>query len=90
MQLYKAYRLESDKELDIVNNSWLYDIDEDFLIKQDYITRAETLTARINKEFNTNYKWYELFGKPKFIGWCYDKDTKQFDWYENFVEKYDN
>ena len=30
----KAYRLESNKVLEIVNNTCLYDIDEDFIIKK--------------------------------------------------------
>ena len=31
----KAYRLESNKELEIVNKSWLYDIDEDFISSKE-------------------------------------------------------
>lgn len=67
----KAYRLEANKELEIVNNSWLYDVDEDFTSKKAYIARAKQLTTRANKHFGTNYTYNELFGEPNSNGYCY-------------------
>ena len=75
-----AYRLESIKELKIVNNSWLYDIDEDFTSKKAYIERAEQLTRKVNKEFNTNYTYQKLFGEPEDIGWRYCKRCDTYYW----------
>lgn len=67
----KLYRLESNKELEVVNNTWLYDIDLDFTNKKDYIIKAKKLTKKINLELGTNYSYVELFGEPVYTGWCY-------------------
>lgn len=75
-----AYRLESNKELEIVNNSWLYDVDEDFISKKEYIAAAKKLTGKANKEFNTNYSWVELFGEPSNCGYRYCKKCGTFYW----------
>lgn len=67
----RAYRLESNKELEIVNNSWLYDIDEDFTSQKEYIARAKKLTEKANKEFGTDYHFMDLFGQPISAGYRY-------------------
>ena len=76
----KAYRLEANKDLEIVNNSWLYDIDEDFTSKKAYIARAKKLTAKANKEFGTNYSYNELFGEPSSNGYCYCAKCGYYYW----------
>ena len=76
----KAYRLESNKELEIVNNTWLYDIDEDFISKKSYIARAKKLTEKANKEFNANYTWIQLFGEPFDCGYRYCPYCKTYYW----------
>ena len=81
-----AYRLESNKELEIVNNSWLYDIDEDFTNKKEYISAAKKLTRMANKEFNTNYSWVELFGEPFDCGYRYCKKCDFFYWSDEGCE----
>lgn len=83
-----AYRLESNKELDIVNNSWLYDIDEDFTSKKAYIARAKKLTEKANKEFNTNFTYNELFGEPVDIGWRYCSRCGECYWFNDDHECY--
>ena len=82
----KAYRLESNKELEIVNNSWLYDVEEDFTNKDKYIARAKKLTEKANKEFGTNYSYEELFGKPTDIGWRYCKKCGAFYWGDDWCD----
>ena len=74
------YRLEADKNLKIVNNSWLYDVDEDFTSKKAYIAAAIKLTDKANKEFKTNYTYNELFGEPVDIGWRYCSKCNEYYW----------
>lgn len=81
-----AYRLEADKDLEIVNNSWLYDIDEDFTSKAAYIKRAKKLTDRANKEFNTNFTYKELFGEPLDLGWRYCSQCGECYWFNDIHE----
>lgn len=76
----KAYRLESNKELEIVNTTWLYDIDEDFISKKSYIERAKQLTEKANNEFKTNHTWQELFGEPVDYGYRYCSRCGSFHW----------
>ena len=76
----KAYRLETNKDLEIVNNSWLYDIDEDFTSKKAYIARAKKLTAKANKDFKTNFTYQELFGEPVDIGYRYCNRCGSYYW----------
>lgn len=75
-----AYRLEANKELEIVENSWLYDVDEDFLSKREYVKEAKRLTEKANKEFGTNYTYQELFGDPIDIGWRYCTECGEYYW----------
>lgn len=75
-----AYRLETNKELEIVNKTWLYDVDESFRSKQEYIASAKEITEIANMEFKTNYTWQELFGEPKDIGWRYCKRCGEYYW----------
>lgn len=75
-----AYRLEANKELEIVENSWLYDVDEDCLSKREYVKEAKRLTEKANKEFKTNYTYQELFGDPEDIGWRYCDKCGEFYW----------
>jgi len=84
----KAYRLEANKELEIVNNSWLYDIDEDFTSKKEYIARAKKLTELANKQFKTNYTYYELFGDPVDVGYRYCSRCGCFYWSSEECECY--
>ena len=84
----KAYRLESNKELEIVNNSWLYDIDEDFTSKKAYIARAKKLTDKANKEFNTNFTYKQLFGDPIDNGYRYCKRCGAYYWSSEECECY--
>ena len=76
----KAYRLESNKELEIVNTTWLYDIDEDFISKKAYTERAKKLTEKANNEFKTNYTWQDLFGEPFDCGYRYCPYCKTYYW----------
>lgn len=84
----KAYRLESNKELEIVNNSWLYDIDEDFTSKKEYIAKAKKLTDKANKEFNTNFTYKQLFGDPIDNGYRYCKRCGTYHWSSEECECY--
>lgn len=76
----KAYRLWSDKTIDICENTWLVDIDEDYFSKKEYIENAKYYTDKANKEFGTKYTWQELFGEPEDIGWRYCKKHDCFYW----------
>lgn len=82
----RAYRLLADKNLDIVNESFLYDVDDDFTSKQDYIKQAKDYTKRINKEYGTNYTYEKIFGEPKYEGWCYCKRCGEFYWEDEGCE----
>ena len=75
-----TYLLESNKEIELVNETWLYDVAEDYFTKAAYIKRARKLTERANKEYKANYAWQELFGEPKDIGWRYCTDCDEFYW----------
>lgn len=81
-----VYRLESNKELDIVNNSWLYDVDLDCITKKEYIAKAKKLTDKANQEFGTNYTYEELFGKPVDSGWRYCKKCGMHYWLDDGCE----
>lgn len=71
----KCYRLMSDKgfmeergcSVDQINALW--DVDEDFTSKKEYIKAAKEYTAAFNKKFNTSFTYKDLFGEPEDIGY---------------------
>lgn len=81
-----AYRLTPHNEIPTDIHEYLYDIDEDFTTKEKYIERAKQYTNDVNKEFNTDYKWYNLFPKPKDIGWRYCSYCREFYWNDDYCE----
>lgn len=75
-----VYRLQPHNDLPEEIQEYLYDVDEDFTKKENFIKRATKLTDLVNKKFNTNYKSAELFPKPKDIGWRYCKKCDTYYW----------
>ena len=65
----KCYRLLADKaiaeELGVKVLDAVYDIDEDYTSKREYIKAAKAYTAKVNEEFGLNCTWQELFGEPE-------------------------
>lgn len=82
----KAYLLSANKELEIVNNSWLYDVEEDFTSKKDYIAVAKKMTEKANKQFGTNFTYKELFGDPVDNGYRYCKRCGSYYWADDHCE----
>ena len=73
----KCYRLISEKgfmeeqgcSTEQINSLW--DVDEDYTTKRDYIKSAKRYTEEFNKKFDTSFKYQELFGEPEDIGYRY-------------------
>ena len=81
-----AYRLQPHDDLREDIQEYLYDIDEDFLKKTDYIKRAKVWTDRVNQEFKTNYNWTELFPQPTDLGWRYCTNCDEFYWKDDYCD----
>lgn len=67
MAIRKAYRLWVNIDIDKLPNEQqdaLYDIDEDFRTKKEWLQTANEMTKNFNKKFNTSYTRQELFGEP--------------------------
>ena len=75
-----AYRLISNKTIKNVEDSFLYDIDEDFTTKKGYIKKAIEYTKSFNEDFKTNYTYKDLFGTPEDIGYRYCSKCDCFFW----------
>lgn len=75
-----AYRLWADKSIELVENSKIYEVDEDYLKKSDYIKAAQEYTKEFNQEMGVNYTWQELFGLPEDIGYRYCSKCDCFFW----------
>lgn len=75
-----AYRLQPHIDLCEEVYEYLYDVDEDFTSKKEYIREAKRLTNIVNKNFNANYHWKEVFIEPTDIGWRYCKKCEEFYW----------
>ena len=87
----KAYRLwvckdETQFSQEVID--YLWDIDEDYTRKKDYIKRAKYLTDKANKKFGTNYTWEQLFGSPDDFddGYRYCKKHNIFFWKDEGCE----
>lgn len=55
----------------IEQTNYLWDIDEDYTVKREYIKAAKKLTADFNKKFNYSFAYQDLFVEPKDIGYRY-------------------
>ena len=78
-----AYRLWTNKdESEYVDNgltleqaeeviNYLWDVDEDYFNKADYIKKAKYYQAKVKKELGIDISWEHLFGRPVDIGWRY-------------------
>ena len=82
-----CYRLWTDKyflDKEFSDNSkmydYLWDIDEDYDTKKDYIKAGEFYVNNFNKEFNTNYTYIDFFGEPRDIGWVRCGNCGQTHW----------
>lgn len=70
-----CYRLVSDKGFmaeagfNIEQTDYLWDVDEDYTTKREFIKAAKRYTEEFNKEFNTSFTYQELFGEPEDIGY---------------------
>lgn len=71
----KCYRLISDKGFmeeqgfSVEQIDELWDVDEDYTTKKEYIKSAQKYTADFNRKFNTEVTYQELFGAPIDIGY---------------------
>lgn len=75
-----AYRLWADKTVDGVENSFLFDVDEDYTTKKEYIKAAKQYTQEFNNKYGTNYDWVDLFGNPIDIGYRYCSKCDTYFW----------
>ena len=71
----KCYLLRSDKsvteELGREVDNYLWDVDEDYTTKREYIKAAKAYTKEVNEKFNLSCTWQELFGEPEETSYRY-------------------
>lgn len=75
-----AYRLWAIKTIENVEESFLFDVDEDYTSKTKYIKAAKEYTKQFNEEFGTSYTYEEVFGYPIDFGYRYCSKCDTYFW----------
>lgn len=81
-----AYCLFSYEDLPNDVLDYIGDIEKDFTNKKDYFNYAKYLTNLVNKNFSSNYKWYDLFPFPYDVGRRYCTYCKCYFWFNSDCE----
>lgn len=82
----KCYRLIADKGFaedvgcTLEQMNYLWDIDDNFTTKKEYLKVAKDYTSDFNQKFNTSFIYQELFGEPKDIGYRYCTECGETFW----------
>ncbi len=78
----KAYQVISLKDDNLPKkiSEFIYDIEEDFTNKTKAIEFAERTTIKVNKLFNTNYCYQDLFGEIEYNGFRYCNKCGDYFW----------
>lgn len=84
MAVKKCYRLLADKS--ILDNlprrlsNFLWELDEDFFTKAQWLKRAKEIVSKVNLEAEQEYTVEQLFGECNFEGWCYCTNCEEYFW----------
>ena len=79
----RLYRLWADKSIEGVDCDELWDVDEDYTTKKDYIKAAKAYTDGFNKRHSTTYTYQEIFGEPEEIGYRLCTDCGETFWVDD-------
>ena len=87
MAIKKCYRLLADKSVtDHLPRRWaniLWDLDEDFFTKAQWLKRAKEIIKELNQETDRKYTVEEIFGECSFEGWSYCTECDEYFWAED-------
>ena len=65
MNAYRLWTIKDEYKTKEEVIDYLYDIDEFYTSKKEYIKNAKYYTKKVNEIFWTNYTWQHLFGDPE-------------------------